>query len=57
MYKWLINIIRQTKKSFEKKHMKGTKIYLKTKTKKRVSIIVIEIRNFPKNKKIRKLSM
>ena len=42
--KWLTNIIKKkTKISFKKKHGKGTKIFLKKKKKKIVSIIGVQI--------------
>ena len=44
-----------TMKSFEKKHMKDTKLFLKKKKKKSVSITVNVIRIFLKNKKKKKV--
>ena len=42
--------IKNIKKSLEKKHFKNTKDFLKKKKKKRVSIILNEIKTFLKNK-------
>ena len=45
------NYYQKTKKSFDKKHVKDTKIFLKKKKKKNVSIIVMELIIFLKNNK------
>ena len=48
---------KKTIKSFEKKHVKDIKIFLKENKKKSVSVIVIELRIFLKKKNKRKLSI
>ena len=48
---------QKTNKSFEKKHVKGAKIFLKEKKKKSVSIIGIKIRISLKKKNKKKLSL
>ena len=49
------NIIRSTRKSFKKKHVKYIKIFLQKKKKKSVNIIVNVIRIFLKKEKKRVL--
>ena len=46
---------QKTKKSFKKKPVKGTKIFLKKKKKKSVSIIMIKLRIFLKKKNKKKV--
>ena len=48
---------QKTQKSFKKKDVKGTKIFLKKKNKQSVSIIVIDLRKGLKKKNKRKLSI
>ena len=53
----MINNYYQKSKSFEKKHMKGTKIFLKKNKTKSVNMLVCDIEIFLKKKKKRSINM